>query len=69
MITMKLIGGLDQRGRIFLAVIALAAVMVPSVALMLPETSPVDVRSNTASLVGKSLCFHQIGRGPCGQRG
>jgi len=57
MITMKLIGGLDQRGRIFLAVIALAAVMVPILNLMLPPTSPFHVPTYAVSLIGKYLCY------------
>ena len=57
MITMKLIGGLDQRGRIFLAVIALAAVMVPILNLMLPPTSPFHVPTYAVSLLGKYLCY------------
>jgi urea transport system permease protein len=57
MITMRLIGGLDQRGRIFLAVIALAAVMVPILNLALPPTSPFHVPTYAVSLLGKYLCY------------
>jgi urea transport system permease protein len=57
MITMKLIGGLDQRGRIFLAVIALAAVLVPILNLTLPPTSPFHVPTYAVSLLGKYICY------------
>ena len=57
MITMRLIGGLDQRGRIFLAVIALAAVLVPILNLALPPTSPFHVPTYAVSLLGKYLCY------------
>ncbi|MGL4445018.1 MAG: urea ABC transporter permease subunit UrtC [Alsobacter sp.] len=54
---MRLIGGLDQRGRIFLAVIALAAVLVPILNLALPPTSPFHVPTYAVSLLGKYLCY------------
>mgnify|MGYP001806492581 CR=1 FL=1 len=57
MITMRLIGGLDQRGRIFLAVIALAAVLVPILNLTLPPTSPFHVPTYAVSLLGKYICY------------
>ncbi|MHB2166422.1 urea ABC transporter permease subunit UrtC [Alsobacter sp. R-9] len=57
MITMKLIGGLDQRGRIFLAILALAAVMVPVLNLMVPPGSPFHVPTYAVSLMGKYLCY------------
>jgi urea transport system permease protein len=57
MITARLIAGLDVRGRIFLAVLALAIVAVPVLNLMVPPGSPFHMPTYLVSLFGKYLCY------------
>jgi urea transport system permease protein len=47
----------DRGGQIFLALILTAAIGVPLLNLMVPETSPFHVPTWVVSLVGKYLCF------------
>ena len=55
MMTARLIAGLDVRGRIFLAVLALAIVAVPVLNLMVPPGSPFHMPTYLVSLFGKYL--------------
>src|ERR1700758_1951034 len=55
MITARLLA--DPRGLIFLAVLALLAVLVPIGHLAMPETSPFHVPDWVLALLGKYLCY------------
>ena len=57
MITARLLAKLDRTGWIFLAVMALAAVLVPLSNLFLPPTSPLHVPTYVVALLGKYLSF------------
>ncbi|MFZ4532257.1 MAG: urea ABC transporter permease subunit UrtC [Alsobacter sp.] len=57
MMTARLIAGLDLRGRIFLAVLALAIVAVPVLNLVVPPGSPFHMPTYLVSLFGKYLCY------------
>ena len=57
MITRTLYSLSDTASRIFLAVLALAAVLVPASNLLLPETSPFHVPIHIVALLGKYLCY------------
>jgi urea transport system permease protein len=56
MITRALFDG-DRRGQIFLAILVLAAVLVPALHLAVPETSPFHISTSTVALLGKYLCY------------
>ena len=57
MITARLLDSLDSRGRIFLGVLALMAVVIPLLNLLLPPSSPFHVPTYVVSLLGKYLCY------------
>jgi urea transport system permease protein len=57
MITARLLNSLDGRGRIFLGVLALLAVVIPALNLLLPPTSMFHVPTYVISLLGKYLCY------------
>ena len=57
MITLRLLSKLDASGRIFLAVLAAATVLVPVLNLVLPTDSPFHVPTYAMSLLGKYLCY------------
>jgi urea transport system permease protein len=57
MITRFLIQGMDKRGLVFLAVLAVLAVLVPFANLLLPPGSVLHVPTSTMSLWGKYLCY------------
>ena len=57
MITSLLLSSLDRRARIFLALIAAAAVLIPVLNLALPVTSPLHVPTYIVALLGKYICF------------
>ncbi len=57
MITARLLDSLDSRGRIFLGVLALMAVVIPLLNLLLPPSSPFHVPIYVISLLGKYLCY------------
>ena len=57
MITARLIAGLDPRGRIFLAILAAAALLVPILNLAVPPGSAFHVPTYAMSLMGKYLCY------------
>ena len=57
MITARLIAGLDPRGRIFLAILAAVAVLVPVLNLAVPPGSAFHVPTYAMSLMGKYLCY------------
>ena len=47
----------DRRALIFLAALAVIAVMVPVLNLAVPETSPFHIPTYAVALIGKYLCF------------
>ncbi len=57
MIARKLIEAPDGRGRIFLAILAAAAVLVPCLNLALPPSSALHVPTSAVALWGKYLCY------------
>jgi urea transport system permease protein len=57
MILSSFLANIDRSGRIFLAVLALAALMVPVLNLSVPEGSALHVSSHGVALLGKYLCF------------
>ena len=57
MITGMLITALDRRARIFLGVLAAAALLVPLLNLLLPPSSPFHVPTYVVALLGKYICF------------
>ena len=57
MITARLIAGLDSEGRIFLAVLAAVAILVPLLNLAVPPGSLFHVPTYAVSLLGKYLCY------------
>ncbi len=57
MITARLLRSLDGRGRIFLGVLALLAIVLPLLNLLLPPTSAFHVPTYVISLLGKYLCY------------
>lgn len=57
MITARLLQSLDGRGRIFLGVLALLAIVIPLLNLLLPPSSPFHVPTYVVSLLGKYLCY------------
>ncbi len=57
MITSLILSSLDRRSSIFLAVLALAAALVPVLNLLVPETSAFHVPTYIVALLGKYLCF------------
>jgi urea transport system permease protein len=56
MITLSLLKG-DRRGQIFLAILGLAAILVPVLHLGVPESSLFHISTSTVVLFGKNLCF------------
>jgi urea transport system permease protein len=57
MITQQILARLDMRGRIFLGLIALTALLVPILNLIVPPGSPLHVPTWLVSLMGKYLCY------------
>ena len=57
MITQRIFNSYDRRGHIFLAILCFAAIVVPSLNLLLPETSPFHVPTYVVALMGKYLCY------------
>jgi urea transport system permease protein len=57
MILSKLIHDLDWRGRVFLMVLAAAAILVPALNLAVPAGSAFNVPTYLVSLLGKYLCY------------
>jgi urea transport system permease protein len=57
MITARLLQSLDSRGRIFLGILALLAVVIPLLNLLLPPSSVFHVPTYVISLLGKYLCY------------
>jgi urea transport system permease protein len=57
MIVRKLIEAPDGRGRIFLAILVVAAVLVPCLNLALPPSSALHVPTSAVALWGKYLCY------------
>jgi urea transport system permease protein len=57
MITARLIAGLDPRGRIFLAILAGLAILVPVLNLAVSPDSAFHVPTYAVSLLGKYLCY------------
>src|SRR5919108_3927202 len=47
----------DGRGRFFLVILGLAAILVPVLHLAVPESSPLHVSTPTVALFGKYLCY------------
>ena len=57
MITSVLYRSSDRRALLFLAALAVIAVMVPVLNLAVPETSPFHIPTYAVALIGKYLCF------------
>jgi urea transport system permease protein len=57
MITLRLLDSLDRRGRTFMALLALLAVVIPLLNLLTPPTSALHVPTYVVSLLGKYLCY------------
>lgn len=57
MITRMLLRSLDRGSYWFLAVLALAALMVPALHLLLPPENPLHVPGYAVALMGKYLCY------------
>ena len=57
MITSLILSSLDRRARIFLYVLALAALLVPVLNLALPPASFLHVPTYVVALLGKYICF------------
>jgi urea transport system permease protein len=57
MITARLLSSVDGRGRSFLGVLGLLAVVIPLLNLLLPPSSPFHVPTYVISLLGKYLCY------------
>jgi urea transport system permease protein len=57
MITVRVLSGLDRTGQVFLAVLALALILVPLSNLLVPPSSPFHVPIHIVSLLGKYLAF------------
>ncbi|WP_406855954.1 urea ABC transporter permease subunit UrtC [Alsobacter sp. KACC 23698] len=57
MIASKLLTDLDVRGRVFLLVLAAAAILVPALNLAVPVGSAFHVPTYAVSLLGKYLCY------------
>lgn len=57
MITSAILARLDLRGRLFLAAILLALILVPVLNLVVPAGSPLHVPTWLVSLLGKYLCY------------
>jgi urea transport system permease protein len=57
MITRRLLGAPDGRGWAFLAILAIAAILVPVLNLALPPSSPFHVPTSMVALWGKYLCY------------
>jgi urea transport system permease protein len=55
--TTGLLAGLDRRGRIFLAIVLAAAVVVPLLNLVPSEQSAIQLPTYVMSLLGKYLCY------------
>ena len=58
MITRMLLGpALDRSSKVFLAIIALAIVLVPVLNLLAPQGSPLHVPDHVVALLGKYVCY------------
>jgi urea transport system permease protein len=57
MIASKLLTDLDVRGRVFLLVLAAAAILVPALNLAVPASSAFHVPTYAVSLLGTYLCY------------
>lgn len=57
MITSMLISSLDRRGKIFLGVLAAAAILIPLLNMLAPPTSAFHVPTYAVVLLGKYLCY------------
>ncbi len=57
MITARFIKLLEGRGLLFLAIVAVVAVLIPACNLMFPVTSPLHITTGTMVLIGKYLCY------------
>ena len=57
MIGKYLISRHDRAGLIFLAIVGLAAVLIPLSNVLLPESSPLHVPTYVVALLGKYLCY------------
>lgn len=57
MITSMLISSLDRRGKIFLGVLAAAAILIPLLNILAPPTSIFHVPTYAVVLLGKYLCY------------
>src|SRR3954447_12554396 len=53
----SLLAMIDRNGRVFLAILAAAAVLVPAANLLLPPTSPLHVPTYAVALMGKYLSY------------
>ena len=47
----------DRGGQLFLAILLLAVILVPTLNLLLPESSPFHLSTYTVTLLGKYLAF------------
>ncbi len=57
MISGALIRALDRRASLFLALLAILAVLLPTLNLFVPETSPFHLPTYLVALIGKYLCY------------
>jgi urea transport system permease protein len=57
MLTMRLIKLMEGRGLLFLAIVALVALLVPVCNLLVPPSSPFHISTGTVVLMGKYLCY------------
>src|SRR3954454_11203569 len=53
----SLLAMIDRKGWVFLALLALAAVLVPAANLLLPSSSPLHVPTHAVALMGKYLAY------------
>jgi urea transport system permease protein len=57
MITRRFLEAPDGRGWIFLGLLVAAAIVVPSLNILVPPTSPFHISTTTVALWGKYLCY------------
>ena len=60
MLTMRFLRLVEGRGAIFVAILVLAAILVPAGNLLVPPDHPLHIQTGTVVLLGKYLCYAML---------